>query len=99
MTETLSSVIAGRRQDRGEPFDLRSPASGELLAQVHAADLETMDAAVRVARETFATTRWAGLAERVGWCERVAAAIERARRRAGRRARRGAGKAAARGRR
>jgi acyl-CoA reductase-like NAD-dependent aldehyde dehydrogenase len=76
MTETLSSVVAGRRQNRGEPFDLRSPASGELLGHVHAAGPETVDAAVRAARETFGTTRWAGLAERVGWCERVAAAIE-----------------------
>jgi acyl-CoA reductase-like NAD-dependent aldehyde dehydrogenase len=75
MIETLSSVVAGRRQDGGNPFELRSPASGELLAHVHAASPETVHAAVRAARRTFATTRWAGLTERVGWCERVAAAI------------------------
>jgi acyl-CoA reductase-like NAD-dependent aldehyde dehydrogenase len=76
MTETLSSLVAGRRQAGGDPFDLRSPASGELLAHVHAAGHETVDAAVKAARETSATTRWAGLTERVGWCERVAAAID-----------------------
>ena len=76
MTETLSSVVAGRRHDGGDPFEVRSPASGELLADVQAAGPETVDQAVRAARETFVTTRWAGLAERVGWCERVAAAID-----------------------
>lgn len=76
MTETLSSVVAGRKIERGEQFDLRSPASGGLLARVHAADAGTLDAAVDAARETFATTRWAGLTERVGWCERAAAAID-----------------------
>jgi succinate-semialdehyde dehydrogenase/glutarate-semialdehyde dehydrogenase len=76
MTETLSSVVAGGRQHGAEVFELRSPASGELLAHVRAGDPETVDAAVSAAREAFATTRWAGLAERVGWCERAAAAIE-----------------------
>jgi acyl-CoA reductase-like NAD-dependent aldehyde dehydrogenase len=76
MTETLSSGIAGRKYDAGDPFEVRSPASGELLAHVQAAGPETVDLAVTTARETFSTTRWAGLAERVGWCERVAAAID-----------------------
>jgi acyl-CoA reductase-like NAD-dependent aldehyde dehydrogenase len=76
MTETLSSVVAGGREDGANLFELRSPASGELLAHVRGAGREAVDAAVSAARETFATTRWAGLAERVGWCEGVAAAIE-----------------------
>ena len=76
MTERLSSVIAGRAHDEGDPYELRSPASGELLAHVHGASPETVDTAVRTAREAFATTRWAGLTERVGWCEHVAAAID-----------------------
>ena len=76
MTETLSSVVAGNGHDGGDPFEVRSPASGELLAQVRAAGPETVDLAVSVARDTFTTTRWAGLGERVGWCERVAAAID-----------------------
>jgi len=76
MTETLSSVVAGHALDGGNHYDLRSPATGELLARVHAADVGALDAAVDAARDTFATTRWAGLAERVGWCERAAAAID-----------------------
>lgn len=76
MTETLSSIVDGHTEDGGDPFELRSPASGEVFARVHAGGHATVDAAVRAARETFATTRWAGLTERVGWCERVAVAID-----------------------
>jgi acyl-CoA reductase-like NAD-dependent aldehyde dehydrogenase len=76
MTETLSSVIAGAGHGGANVFELRSPASGELLAHVRGAGRETVDAAVSAAREAFATTRWAGLAERVGWCASAAAAIE-----------------------
>jgi acyl-CoA reductase-like NAD-dependent aldehyde dehydrogenase len=76
MTETLTSVVAGRMLEGGDHYDLHSPASGELLAHVDRADGAVLDAAVEAARETFATTRWAGLSERVGWCERAAAAID-----------------------
>jgi acyl-CoA reductase-like NAD-dependent aldehyde dehydrogenase len=76
MTETLSSVIAAAGQGGADVFELRSPASGELLAHVRGAGRETVDAAVSAARDAFATTRWAGLAERVGWCERAAGAID-----------------------
>lgn len=76
MTATLRSVAAGRELPGGEPFELRSPASGELLAHVERAGPDAVDAAVASARETFATTRWAGLRERVEWCERTAALIE-----------------------
>jgi acyl-CoA reductase-like NAD-dependent aldehyde dehydrogenase len=76
MTEILRSVVAGREQRGGEAFELRSPASGEPLATVERAGPETLDAAVASARETFRATRWAGLRERVAWCERTAALIE-----------------------
>jgi succinate-semialdehyde dehydrogenase/glutarate-semialdehyde dehydrogenase len=76
MTETLTSVIAGRPRPGGDPYLVRSPASGRELAAVAPASVDALDDAVRAARETFMTTRWAGLAERVGWCERVAALID-----------------------
>ena len=76
MTETLSSVIAAAGHGGADVFELRSPASGKLLAHVRGAGRETVDAAVSAARDAFATTRWAGLTERVGWCARAAAAIE-----------------------
>ena len=76
MTETLSSVIAAAGHGGANVFELRSPASGKLLAHVRGAGRETVDAAVSAARDAFATTRWAGLTERVGWCARAAAAIE-----------------------
>jgi succinate-semialdehyde dehydrogenase/glutarate-semialdehyde dehydrogenase len=76
MTETLTSVIAGRPRPGGHPYVLRSPASGRELAAVASASVDALDDAVRAARETFVTTRWAGLAERVGWCERVATLID-----------------------
>jgi acyl-CoA reductase-like NAD-dependent aldehyde dehydrogenase len=76
MTETLTSLVAGRSRPGGAPYELRSPATGTLLAHVEAADADVVDAAVAAARETFAVTRWAGLAERVRWCESVAALID-----------------------
>ena len=76
MTETLSSVVAAASHGGAHVFEVRSPASGELLAHVRGAGRETVDAAVSAAREAFAITRWAGLAERVGWCAAAAAAIE-----------------------
>ena len=76
MTETLTSFVGGRRQAGGTPYELRSPATGVLLAHVEAADVNVVDAAVAAARDAFAMTRWAGLAERVAWCERTAALIE-----------------------
>jgi acyl-CoA reductase-like NAD-dependent aldehyde dehydrogenase len=76
MTATLRSVVAGGELPGGEPFELRSPASGELLAHVERGGPDVVDAAVASARETFASTRWAGLRERVSWCESTAALIE-----------------------
>jgi acyl-CoA reductase-like NAD-dependent aldehyde dehydrogenase len=76
MTETIRSIVARQAVRGGDPFELSSPASGELLAYVERAGPDAVDAAVASARETFETTRWAGLRERVGWCERTAALIE-----------------------
>src|ERR671917_1993090 len=76
MTGALASIVGGRERRAEETFELRSPASGELLANVERANQEIVDAAVESARETFAATRWAGLRERVGWCERTAALID-----------------------
>jgi acyl-CoA reductase-like NAD-dependent aldehyde dehydrogenase len=76
MSEALTSIVAGREQPTAEAYELRSPASGELLAHVQRAGPDIVDAAVASARETFAITRWAGLGERVGWCLRTAALID-----------------------
>jgi succinate-semialdehyde dehydrogenase/glutarate-semialdehyde dehydrogenase len=76
MTEVLTSFVAGRPRAGAATYELRSPASGAVLAEVASAGADALDEAVHAARETFATTRWAGLAERVGWCERVAALID-----------------------
>src|ERR671916_121911 len=76
MTGALASIVGGRERRAEETFELRSPASGELLANVERASPEIVDAAVESARERFASTRWAGLAERVAWCERTAALID-----------------------
>src|ERR671917_985794 len=76
MTGALASIVGGRERRAEETFELRSPASGELLANVERASREIVDAAVESARETFAATRGAGLRERVGWCERTAALID-----------------------
>ena len=76
MTETLTSIAAGREQRTGEAYELHSPASGELLANVDRASPEIVDATVASARETFPATGRAGLRERVAWCERTAALID-----------------------
>jgi acyl-CoA reductase-like NAD-dependent aldehyde dehydrogenase len=76
MTETLTSFAGGRPHAGAAQYELRSPATGALLAHVEAAGVDVVDAAVAAAREAFAKTRWAGLAERVAWCERAAALID-----------------------
>jgi acyl-CoA reductase-like NAD-dependent aldehyde dehydrogenase len=76
MTETLTSIAAGRERRTGEAYELHSPATGELLANVERASPEIVDAAVASARETFPATGRAGLSERVAWCERTAALID-----------------------
>jgi hypothetical protein len=76
MTATLASIVGGRERRAEQAFDLRSPASGEVLANVERASPEIVDAAVASARETFEGTRWAGLSERVAWCERTATLID-----------------------
>ncbi len=76
MTTALASMVGGRQRRANETFELRSPASGDLLANVERASEEIVDAAVESARKTFAATRWAGLRERVAWCEHTAALID-----------------------
>lgn len=76
MTEQLTSVVAGRAAPAQATYDVVSPATGQVLARVEAADEPLIDLAVTAAREAYAHTRWVGLAERVGWCDRIADLID-----------------------
>ncbi|NRQ35718.1 aldehyde dehydrogenase family protein [Nonomuraea sp. NN258] len=72
----LTHFIGGLRVAAGPPFPVHDPVTGEVLRQVHEADPEVVDRAVRAARE--AARDWAALpvAERAGWMRRLADGIE-----------------------
>lgn len=76
MSETLGSYVAGRWTSVHDVYELRSPSSGEHLADVGGASLEDVDRAVAAAREAFDRTRWIPLRERVALCHRCADLIE-----------------------
>lgn len=73
MVETLLSRVGGKLTEQcTEGYDVRSPATASVIAHVGGATPQVVDMAVKVARERFTESRFAGLAERVRWCESTA---------------------------
>ncbi|MGW2213778.1 aldehyde dehydrogenase family protein [Nonomuraea sp. NPDC001684] len=72
----LTHFIGGLPVAAGNAFPVHDPVTGGVIRQVHEADPEVVDRAVRAARE--AARDWAGLpvAERAGWLRRLAEGIE-----------------------
>jgi acyl-CoA reductase-like NAD-dependent aldehyde dehydrogenase len=76
MTEQITSFVAGSWRPAGEGWQVTNPATGEPVADVTRATAEDLDTAAATARETWAWSRYAPVADRVGWCERVARVLE-----------------------
>lgn len=76
MTEQISSFVGGSWRPAGEGWRVTDPATGEPVADVARATAEDLDVAVTTARDTWAWSRFASVAERIGWCERLAGVLE-----------------------
>ena len=59
---STKSIIDGRSVDAAESFDVLDPATGEVLAEVGAADAATVDTAVAAARRAFDDGPWPRMA-------------------------------------
>ncbi|MGW0191905.1 aldehyde dehydrogenase family protein [Nonomuraea sp. NPDC003201] len=72
----LTHFIGGEPVGAGKTFPVHDPVTGAVIRQVHEADPEVVDRAVRAARE--AARDWAALpvGERAGWMRRLAEGIE-----------------------
>ncbi|KAB8196640.1 aldehyde dehydrogenase family protein [Nonomuraea phyllanthi] len=72
----LTHFIGGEPVGAGRPFPVHDPVTGTVIRQVHEADPEVVDRAVRAARE--AARDWAALpvGERAGWMRRLAEGVE-----------------------
>ena len=76
MNKTLGSYVAGRWSFGDDVYGLRSPSSGEHLADVSRCTFEDVDRAVGAAQEAFGHSRWIPLRDRVALCHRCADLIE-----------------------
>ncbi len=64
-------------EGRGPVLEVRSPATGELVASGRMADAEQVTDAAHAAAVAFASYRHAGVYERAELCHRIAAALDR----------------------
>ncbi len=53
----LSPIIAGKSEMTGDPYEVRSPYDGELVAMIHRAGPDEVEAAIAAAVRAFQTTR------------------------------------------
>ncbi|HEU4657112.1 MAG TPA: aldehyde dehydrogenase family protein [Capillimicrobium sp.] len=76
MTETLHSFVAGRWTSATDAYEIRSPATGALLALAQRATSADVDRAANAAADAARARRHTPLADRVAWCVAVAERIE-----------------------
>ncbi|MEV0586852.1 aldehyde dehydrogenase family protein [Nonomuraea sp. NPDC050310] len=76
MFEQIAHFIGGELVAEGTPFPAYDPVTGKQIREVHVADRDVVDRAVRAARA--AAPAWAALpmAERAAWMRRLADGIE-----------------------
>jgi len=76
MTETLNSFVAGAWTASDDAYEVRSPATGALLAHATRAGADDVDRAAEAAGAAVRAFRHTPLAERTGWCRAVADRID-----------------------